>query len=123
MKLRFRGNTLRLRVNQREARMLAGGLSLREEVLFPNLAKLQYVFEPRASGPVQATFEGGIVRVVAPLTEVRNWARSEAIGLYFEVQADDTVLKVSIEKDLECTDGTPETHEPDAFPRTSGNNC
>lgn len=123
MKLRFRGNSLRLRVNRGEVETLASGTALREEVIFPNDAHFAYIFVPQANASPQATFEGGLIRVGAPISKVRDWARGESIGLYFDVPAGNATLKVAIEKDLECVDGQPEERDPEAFPRGKETVC
>ena len=123
MKLRFRGNSLRLRVNRREVDTLASGNHIREEVFFPNRARFTYIFEPSRMAAPEASFEHNTLRVAAPLLQVRDWAQTEVIGLYYNFDAEGTVLKVAIEKDLECTDSTSEDNDPDAFPRPKGNNC
>ena len=58
-----------------------------------------------------------------PLSDVRNWANSESIGIYFDVPADSKTLKVSIEKDLECVDGPLEERDPEAFQRDPAKTC
>jgi hypothetical protein len=107
MKLRFRQNNLRLRVNQREVDELASGTALEEDVSFPGNARMRYILEPYGQHTAAASFE---------------WANSEAIGMYFDLPANGSVLRVAIEKDLECVDGPPEERDPDAFPR-SGKTC
>lgn len=112
MKLRFRKNSLRLRVNQKETDMLAAGGELTEQVSFRGGAKLSYVLSAGAPNtPPSADFDGQSIRVTAPLY---TWAKSEDIGFYFEVEPG---LKVAIEKDLECVDGPEEEKDPHAFPR------
>lgn len=116
MKLRFRPNSLRLRVNRREVSQLASGKILREEIHFP-AAQLAYELVPDSSGRSEVQYADGLMRVSAPLAEVTAWAESEIVGLYFEFPGNRTPLKVAIEKDLECVDGPEEEHDPDAFPR------
>jgi hypothetical protein len=124
MKLRFRENSVRLRVNRREVARLAAGKPIEEEVAFPNSASLRYIFEADANKEPLISFKDGVIRVAAPLAQIRNWAHAEAsIGLYFQVPAGESVLKVSIEKDLQCVDGPVEEHDPDTFPRQTRTNC
>ncbi len=123
MKLRFRENTLRLRVNRREVDKLAAGEAIEEEVEFPNSARLRYIFEGTTREEWRVSFKDGVIRVTAPLGQVQNWARADAMGLYFDVPADKRMLKVSIEKDLQCVDGPPDELDPDAFPRQTRTNC
>jgi hypothetical protein len=123
MKLRFRHNSLRLRVNRRELDQLASGVALREQVVFPGHARMEYILEPGAQPQASASFIEGVIRVSAPRDHVNDWAAGEAIGLYFDLAAGDDALKIAIEKDLECIDGPPGEADPDAFPRTDKRPC
>jgi hypothetical protein len=82
---------------------------------------LAYVLEPTAL-VAKAAFHEGVIRVSAPQTQVSEWASSTTIGLYFELPANGSLLKVAIEKDLQCVDGSPEESDADAFPRP-GKTC
>jgi hypothetical protein len=121
MKLRFKNNSLRLRLNQLEVRNVASGAVLKEQVHFPGGASMSYTLEQSATAA--ATFAGGDIRIGAPQQQVARWAGSEDIGIYFELPANGTLLKVAIEKDLECIDGPPDDRDPDAFPRSEHGNC
>jgi hypothetical protein len=85
MKLRFRKNSLRLRVNQREVESLAAGLAVEEQVHFPGSTSISYVLETVPAGLPDASFQHGVIRVSAPQEQIQNWAQSEAIGLYFDL--------------------------------------
>jgi hypothetical protein len=123
MKLRFRKNSLRLRVNQREVENLASGKALEERIEFPGDASISYVLETTERSSPEASFRQGVIRVSAPHAQVHDWARGDSIGMYFELPANGTPLKVAVEKDLECVDGPPEERDPDAFPRSPRKNC
>jgi hypothetical protein len=122
MKLRFRANSLRLRLNQREVAELAAGKRLEERVEFPDGARFSYVFEACA-GPAEVSFQAGALRILAPSAQVADWASGAELGLYFELPARDRLLRIAIEKDLACVDGPPEEYDPEAFPRTVASNC
>jgi hypothetical protein len=123
MKLRFRENSLRLRVNRPEVENLAAGGSLEERVDFPGGTRLSYVLESSPGETPGVSFHDGIIRVSAPDWEVKDWARTDAIGLYFHVSAGGKSLKVAIEKDLECVEGSADERDPQAFPRIAGKIC
>ena len=124
MKLRFRENSMRLRVNRLEVDKLAAGDSIEEEIAFPNSAFLRYIFEAGTNEEPLISFKDGVIRVAAPLAQIRNWACAEStIGLYFQLPAGERMLKVSIEKDLQCVDGPADELDPDAFPRETTTNC
>lgn len=123
MKLRFRNNSLRLRLNQREAEALASGGKLQEKVFFPDGNALSYSLEATAKIQPEASFQEGAIRVTAPHPDLRKWAESSEIGIYFELPVDSSVLKVAIEKDLDCVEAPPEERDPDAFPRSGCGSC
>jgi hypothetical protein len=117
VKLRFRKNSLRLRLNQREVQSFASGAAVTEEVVFPGPARMTYSLRASRGDSPQAIYEGGHISVLAPEAVVHEWAGGEQIGLYFELPAGASALTIAIEKDLECIDGPPEEKDPDAFPR------
>lgn len=121
MKLRFRPNSLRLRVNRREVEGLSSGLPLSECVHFPGDTQFDYVLESAPAGFPQVEFRAGTVRVAVPLSAIQSWAGTDAIGIYFDLPANGRLLKVAIEKDLECVDGAQEERDPEAYPRASKN--
>jgi len=123
MKLRFRNNTLRLRVNRREVESLASGAALKEQIQFPGNTQIRYVLEPTTKPAAEAWFREGVIGVSAPHREISDWAKGDSIGMYFELPANGRVLEVSIEKDLECRDAPAEEADPDAFPRTGEKDC
>ena len=123
MKLRFRNNSLRLRVNQREVKGLLSGAVLEEHVVFPGDGRISYTLQSSSAVLPNASFREGVIRVLAPQQQVEEWANGESIGMYFEFPADGTSLKIAIEKDLECVDGPPEELDPEAFPREEGKKC
>jgi hypothetical protein len=111
MKLRFRKNNLRLRVNRQEVELLAAGQELRERVAFAGGATLDYILIPAVGVEGGAEFDGKAIRVTAALGE---WARGAEIGFYFDVEPG---LKVAVEKDLECVHGPEDEKDPHAFAR------
>ncbi|HEY3940660.1 MAG TPA: hypothetical protein VGL97_24745 [Bryobacteraceae bacterium] len=123
MKLRFRGNSLRLRLNRREVEALASGAALEERVIFPGDDSLAYVLEPSKATAAKARFQRGVIRVSAPQVQVSEWASGTKIGLYFDLPANGSSLKIAIEKDLECVDGSPDEADVDAFPRGYAKIC
>lgn len=124
MKLRFRNNSLRLRLNRPEVEALASGSPLQETVSFPGSSSLTYVLEPSARLEPQASFEAGRILVAAPPGELRNWATGNAIGMYFELPAGaNSTLRIAIEKDLECVEGREEERDSNAFQRSDSKIC
>ena len=113
MKLRFRRNSLRLRLNQREAAALAAGEVLEERVEFPGGSTLLYRLVADSSPVPRAEFSKNVITVGLPAANARAWERSDDVGVYYRAGS----LDVAIEKDLECTDLREEERDPYAYPR------
>ena len=77
MKLRLRGNSIRLRLNRRDVDALASGNAIEEQVFFPGSAKLSYVLEATGNEHAAACFDGAAIRIAVPSAAVIGWANSE----------------------------------------------
>lgn len=117
MKLRFRENSLRLRLNRNEVASLAEGKSLRESVAFPGGASFSYRLSTAANAQTTAGLSDGAIGVVLPAGNVREWAVRNEIGLYYKLDTADGPLEIAVEKDLECVDAPKEERDPFAYPR------
>jgi hypothetical protein len=119
MKLRIRGNSLRLRLTRTEVAAIGRGETVRESISFSPTSRLDYVLES-ASGPdLRATFESASIRVAVPLTIAREWASSKTISV--KAQQDIGTggrLQLLIEKDFTCLKPREHQHEDesDLFP-------
>ena len=120
MKLRFRANSLRVRVNQIEVERLAAGEVLLERIDFPGGASLSYVLKSGGGVDPQAFFEHASIQIGVPAALISEWAEGEEIGLYFTLATGAEPLKIAIEKDLVCIDGPVGGTDPNAFPRLMG---
>jgi len=119
MKLRIKGNSLRLRLTPSEVQLLLRDGVIREHVQLtpdPN-DRLTYAVISSLSGPkTTVTYQSGEITVHAPEIELRAWAGSEDIGVYAGVAlGDDRLLSVAIEKDFACLDRSDAENE-DTFP-------
>ena len=119
MKLRIKGNSIRLRLGQSEVRRLLDQGIVEESTIFDlsGQRRLDYVL---CTGPnllaVTASFENGRIVVRMPSALMRQWAETEQVGVEsIQVGSDGGALKILIEKDFECVDATDEPQE-DAFP-------
>jgi hypothetical protein len=113
MKLRLQRNSLRLRLTRSEVERLRETGLVEESVDFGGGEVLSYRLQSRLeTGPVQADFHKGSVRVSVPRETVQAWTRSDEVGLY--AQSGD--LAVSIEKDFRCLTRPRGEQEADAYP-------
>lgn len=124
MKLRIRGNSIRLRLGRSEVAQLLDTGRVVEATSFDPIGhqRLEYHLVAGTAGTVAAMLEAGnrlIIRV--PVEEVVAWGRSDRIAITASQPAEaGATLRILIEKDLECLDAPPEESQADAFARPDG---
>jgi hypothetical protein len=117
MKIRIKGNSIRLRLNKSEVEAFARSGSIVERTAFGLGQSLTYTL--RASHESRATsarYRNNAVTVYVPLNDARAWTAGGEVGLSAEQPADDgEVLSILIEKDFQCLhgEGAP---DPGAYP-------
>lgn len=119
MKLRLRGNSIRLRLGQSEVRRLAQDERVAESTTFGPAQQLVCEIEAASDIPeTTVSFEGSRLRVRVPREVVRRWASSEEVSIAAEQRVNDRgdVLSILIEKDFECLDTPASEPQDDAFP-------
>jgi hypothetical protein len=106
MKLRIKGDSLRLRVGPSELERLIKVGRIEETIHFglEEDARLTYALEVGGEDPIAVRHEGTRVAVILPAAEVREWARSEEEGVYGEVAISGGQLEIAVEKDWACLD-------------------
>ncbi len=115
MKLRIRGNSIRLRLEQQEVRQLAHTGVVEEIVSFPASASFKYSLRLHQSDQFEARFEQGTIAVFVPNEKGKTWAASDDVGIYAEIPSGDAGLKIAIEKDFQCLHKRPDEDESDMF--------
>jgi len=119
MKLRIKGNSLRLRVTPSEVNQLLRDGAIREYVQLTVNSKdrLTYAVTSCLSGPTTTvSYQLGNIVVSVPEAQLKRWAGSEDVGVYASVAlGDDLALSVAIEKDFACLDLSDAENE-DTFP-------
>ena len=102
MKLRIRGDSLRLRLKRSEVDRLAAGTSIVEETHFPG-AVLTYRLDVSENSGISATFDNGTLLISLPKSKVLDWASTDEVSLFEEqnLPGSDS-LSLLIEKDFKC---------------------
>ena len=112
MKLRIKGNMVRLRLTQSEVARLRDAGQVIESTEFPGGPLRYSVAVGDAAAPFAADFRDGRIEVRLPLAEVRQWADSAEEGLYGRAGAVD----IAVEKDFQCLHQPGGGDEAEAFP-------
>ncbi len=102
MKLRIRGDSIRLRLKRGEVDQLAAGTSIVEQTHFPG-AVLTYRLDVSDNSSISATFNNGSLVISLPRSKVLDWASTDEVSLFAEQEiSGSNSLSVLIEKDFKC---------------------
>jgi len=118
MKLRIKGNSLRLRVSRSELTRLMQIGRIEETIRFApeKDATLTYALEQSVGYEAMTVrWRPQEVAVLLPQEEARGWSEGDQVGLYCDCRVGEEILAVMVEKDFACLDGTEADNE-DTFP-------
>jgi hypothetical protein len=119
MKLRIKGNSLRLRVTPSEINQLLHDGVIREYLQLTADPKDRLIYSITSSlseATTTVAYHSGNIAVSVPGSQLTRWAASEEVGIYAELTlGDDQALSVTIEKDFACLDRSDADNE-DTFP-------
>jgi hypothetical protein len=102
MKLRIRGDSIRMRLKIGEVERIGAGERILEKTNFPGSA-LTYSLDVADIAAMKAQFSDGNLVVTLPRNAAEEWARNDKVSLVAELSLPDTgTLSVLIEKDFEC---------------------
>jgi hypothetical protein len=123
MKLRIRGNSLRLRLLRGEVEQLAESGRVTETIQFGSTPaqQLTYSLETHKDAQViSANFADNKITITIPVVMARNWVETELVALNGEQSIKDDSsenrLKILIEKDFVCLDRKDDPDNSNAFP-------
>jgi len=118
MKLRIRGNSLRLRISRSEmAKLLHAGV-IEDTIYFGEApdAKLTYALQLTGSAQViRVEYQPQRVTVLLSGKAASQWASGQEVGLYGSSSTSAGQLELMVEKDFACLDGN-DPRDEDAFP-------
>jgi len=113
MKLRIKGNSIRLRLSEPEVSILANGEKVAEKVDFSS-SLLRY--EVQSSDHVSVDFINNTVVVKLGEDIIKTWAESDQVSISMNINGSEAnKLSILVEKDFKCLTVRPED-ESDLFP-------
>jgi len=128
MKLRIRGNSIRLRLGRGEVASLLENGRVEEATEFGAGPRFEYALRTSSSVPrPSASFRDGRIEVLLPTQLARDWADSEEVGISADQplgpQEGPGSLQLLIEKDFACLKAPPNEDQSDAFPHPEDAQC
>ena len=126
MKLRIKGDSLRLRVSQCEMARLMQSRRIEETIQFgaESDSRFSYALEHTdAQVEISIRYRPQELTVVLSTLAARRWAEGDQVGIYRDIHAGNWKLSLSVEKDFACLDGSDEDNN-DTLPNPrSGTVC
>ena len=112
MKLRIKGNSIRLRLSKTEVEKLAAANYLEELTSFGNNT-FRYALQTNdGADELSADFDGSRITVFIPEIFIKDWAVNDVVGFNATIQVSDTAsLHILVEKDFKCLDETTESQQ------------
>ena len=114
MKIRIRGNSIRLRLTQSEIDTFAKTGIVSDTLDFGNGAKLEYTLEKTDQSNLSSIYENNTIRTFFPQTKILEWTRTDMVGL--DNSADHNPIFILVEKDFQCLKPRSGEDDADAFP-------
>ena len=123
MKLRVKGNTLRLRLLRSEVERLAHAGVVSDEIRFgvdTDQALKYSVAVTDGVDVVTAQFNDNQILIMIPESHALDWTTTDRVGIEARQEVgNNTELSILIEKDFECTARPDDPDKADAFPNPS----
>ena len=121
MKLRIKGNSLRLRISQSEMTALLRDECIAETIRFGKgpEARLTYVLRHAdVEGDICMEYQAPTVTIVLSTAAAKRWANGNDVGVYGDAAFGNDAVALLVEKDFACLDGN-DPQDEDAFPNPS----
>ncbi len=116
MKLRIKGNSIRLRVTQGELKQFAEQGRVEDSIDFGPGSRLAYrLCRAPAGDGLQALFADNVITVQVPGPVSERWCSTDEVSLRGEQGLNDGVLKLLVEKDFRCLTEREDEDESDMF--------
>jgi hypothetical protein len=127
MKLRIKGNSLRLRVSRSEVASVLKGERVEETIHFAPqaAARLTYALEREASVTMPTVrYKAAEITVLIPADQAISWCLTDQVGIVENISlGSQGSLDLIIEKDFACLDGSDEDNQDTFANPNAGATC
>ena len=121
MKLRIKGNSIRIRLTKSEVDYFGREGYLEEKTEFGNTTLVYAMQKQKDAGVLSAEFSNNKITLQIPQPLADKWVGSNQVGLENEMEiAPGKILYLLLEKDFKCLDNTTED-QSDNYPNPLAN--
>jgi hypothetical protein len=116
MKIRIKGNSVRIRLSRTETGLLATEGNLQEQTMFMN-GTFTYALQSKMGiSELDAGFANNTITVYVPQAIAAEWADNQTVGYSNTIALPDgNSLFVLVEKDFKCIDGDVSEDQSDNY--------
>jgi hypothetical protein len=119
MKIRIRGNSIRIRLSKSEVALLAKDNYVEERTDFGNNT-LTYAVRSTNGENMSANFIDGTITMMVPERLVQQWATTDLVSLDYNMPVNNNEnLYILLEKDFQCIDAVVNEDQSDYFENPS----
>ena len=125
MKLRIKGNSLRLRLSQTDVEQLKVEKQVSDKIKFgPTKAQsLLYRLMKDDVKEVMARYQDNEITISIPDSVMLKWFEPEEVTIRAAILMNADTLNILVEKDFQCLKPRPEESEEDLFPHPEKNSA
>lgn len=117
MKLRIKGDSLRLRLAQGEMRTLAERGEVEDRVTFAGGTALRYRLRVDGNiSDISASYDQNVIEILLPGTLADRWCATDLVTLSASETTGEGELRIVLEKDWACLTPREGEDESDNFP-------
>ena len=117
MKLRIKGNSIRLRLLRSEVEQFAADGRISDETSFGTTVLRYTLAMSKDAESIVGQFENNEIVVFIPEQAAKEWTTSDNVGFEIEQLAGaNGTLTITIEKDFVCVDRPNDPDREDAYP-------
>lgn len=117
MKLRLKGNSIRVRLDRRDIERLVDAGRVDDGIRFGPARAFSYAVEmgPAPRERPSASYNDGCLTIRIDPADAEAWLSSDRIGFDHQQPVEGGVVRVLLEKDLACIDRPPGEEADDAY--------
>ena len=105
MKLRIKGNSIRVRLTKAEVEKICSGITLEESTIFGEDIFKYELKKSKTVNELSAGLKSGTITILLPAALIQNWNSNDTVGFNATTMYG---LCILVEKDFKCLDETTE---------------
>jgi len=115
MKIRIKGNSLRLRLSQAEVKNMEELCTVEDRIDFGG-SQLTYRLTVNNTNSTAVSFENNVIQVKVSQSTISKWLAEDQVGFSDDIQlSGNESLKILVEKDFQCLTVREGEDESDLF--------